>query len=290
MSGFYLMHRGWMDNPALGGAREPYCRRAAWAWLIENACWQDGKVDAGGKTVSLKRGQLCYSVRYLAEAWSWSASAVQRYIERLKTDTMIDTASDTGRLIITICNYEVYQAPKSKTDTPTDTVADTLPIQTRYSSDTNKKEGNKGKKGKKEEEHTGEVGGVGEVEPVGSPPRQASNVIEFAPPAKAVEQPIPPKATNGSRLPTDWTLPSEWRSWALEQGYQDPDAEAEQFRDYWVAAPGAKGRKADWLATWRTWVRRNMKDDRRGGNRKVQRERYSWHDLGRDCDLFEGSA
>ena len=30
----------------------------------------------------------------------------------------------------------------------------------------------------------------------------------------------------------------------------------DDFRDYWIAAPGAKGVKLDWLATWRMWVRR----------------------------------
>ncbi|MGR9087307.1 MAG: hypothetical protein ACU841_09570 [Gammaproteobacteria bacterium] len=28
-----------------------------------------------------------------------------------------------------------------------------------------------------------------------------------------------------------------------------------RFRDYWIAQPGAKGRKLDWQATWRNWVR-----------------------------------
>ena len=32
--------------------------------------------------------------------------------------------------------------------------------------------------------------------------------------------------------------------------------QAEIFRDYWVAQPGVKGRKANWSATWRNWVRR----------------------------------
>jgi hypothetical protein len=237
------MHRGWMDNPALGGAREPYCRRAAWAWLIENACWQDTKIDAGGKTIAIKRGQLCYSVRYLAEAWSWTPSAVQRFIERLKTDTMIDTVSDTRRLVITICNYEVYQAPKTKTDTPTDTVADTLPIQTRYSSDTNKKEGNKGKKEGKEEEGA----------PIG-----AALILHDPETAKKSSS----RADAGTRLSKDWYLPMAWGQWALDRGvdHQTIRNEADQFRDHWISAPGSKGRKADWEATWRNWIRRNMKD------------------------------
>jgi hypothetical protein len=33
------------------------------------------------------------------------------------------------------------------------------------------------------------------------------------------------------------------------------DETAERFRDYWIAQPGVKGRKADWSATWRNWVR-----------------------------------
>jgi hypothetical protein len=32
--------------------------------------------------------------------------------------------------------------------------------------------------------------------------------------------------------------------------------EADRFRDYWIAQPGAKGIKLDWPATWRNWIRR----------------------------------
>lgn len=59
-----------------------------------------------------------------------------------------------------------------------------------------------------------------------------------------------------SRLPIDWTLPDEWRDWAkAERPELDPLKTSEQFRDYWAAKPGKDGRKTDWLATWRNWVR-----------------------------------
>lgn len=63
-------------------------------------------------------------------------------------------------------------------------------------------------------------------------------------------------SARGSRLPTNWELPDDWRSWA-ESGRPDLDvtAEAEKFADYWHGAAGAKGRKADWAATWRNWIR-----------------------------------
>lgn len=61
----------------------------------------------------------------------------------------------------------------------------------------------------------------------------------------------------GSRLAPDWTLPTEWREWAEAEGHPDPRGEAERFRDYWHGKAGKDGRKVDWFATWRNWVRRS---------------------------------
>lgn len=61
---------------------------------------------------------------------------------------------------------------------------------------------------------------------------------------------------NGSRLPLDWTLPTDWLTWAIaERPELNAKTEADRFRDYWHGVAGAKGRKADWLATWRNWIR-----------------------------------
>jgi len=64
----------------------------------------------------------------------------------------------------------------------------------------------------------------------------------------------------GTRLPDDWTLPPPWLAWALRHApgwtQADVEAEAERFRDYWVAQPGQRGVKLDWAATWRNWIRR----------------------------------
>lgn len=64
------------------------------------------------------------------------------------------------------------------------------------------------------------------------------------------------KSPRGTALPKDWELPGDWRTWA-EGARPDVDVltVADSFRDYWVAKPGKDGRKADWLATWRNWVR-----------------------------------
>lgn len=59
-----------------------------------------------------------------------------------------------------------------------------------------------------------------------------------------------------TRLPADWSPNDEEVEFCrTERGDLDPQAVACRFRDYWIAQPGAKGRKVDWLATWRNWVR-----------------------------------
>lgn len=61
----------------------------------------------------------------------------------------------------------------------------------------------------------------------------------------------------GSRLPADWELPDDWFAWAKQERPDvDPLRESFTFRDYWHGVAGAKGRKADWQATWRNWIRR----------------------------------
>ena len=52
-SGYYRMHRGWMDDDAFAGVK--LCEVAAWVWLIEHANFRDGK--------KLNRSQLSASVR-----------------------------------------------------------------------------------------------------------------------------------------------------------------------------------------------------------------------------------
>ena len=147
MSGRYWMARGWMDHPAFRGER--YTRAQAWIWLIENAAWKPCRVSVDGKIITLNRGQLSYSTRYLAAAWDWSKSRVDRFLRNLVAETMVNTrcsksgtASGTAQNVITICNYDKYQYP----DQPSGTASGTMLGQQRDSSGTNKNKGNKGNK------------------------------------------------------------------------------------------------------------------------------------------------
>ena len=122
-SGFYLVQRGWRDNPIF--KNEPYTEREAWEWLIEEAAFKPVKKWIGGNLVTIERGQVAHSIRFMANAWKWSKSRVARYLNRLAEADMItvhdvirnrdssgtDTGTPSGTAVrpITLCNYDRYQ-------------------------------------------------------------------------------------------------------------------------------------------------------------------------------------
>jgi hypothetical protein len=72
----------------------------------------------------------------------------------------------------------------------------------------------------------------------------------------------PHKAVRATRLKADFTLPSDWRAWAIsDRGWSraDVDEEAACFTDFWHAKAGRDGAKLDWLATWRNWCRNSKR-------------------------------
>lgn len=76
----------------------------------------------------------------------------------------------------------------------------------------------------------------------------------------------PKSRATATRLPSDWVLSHEdYQFCEKERPDLKPETVADQFRDYWIAQPGAKGRKLDWPATWRNWVR-NQRQDRQPQN------------------------
>lgn len=75
-----------------------------------------------------------------------------------------------------------------------------------------------------------------------------------------------------TRIPDDFALTDEMRSWARTKGILgNLTRETERFRDYWL---GAGKTKADWPATWRNWVSREADDTR---NQTVRRSISSVH-------------
>jgi len=98
--------------------------------------------------------------------------------------------------------------------------------------------------------------GVGSTTPLPSTPSKEDSLRSSSP------------RKRGHRLPGDFTVSAEMVSWARENA---PDVDGrtatEAFKDHFRSAPGQKGVKLDWTATWRNWMRTEQQ--------KIQRRRPS---------------
>ena len=75
---------------------------------------------------------------------------------------------------------------------------------------------------------------------------------------------------NATRLPDSFLLDAEMVTWAAANSpHVDPQREFDRFRDYWLAKAGRDGRKLDWLATWRNWMR--TAEDRQRPRERIDR-------------------
>jgi hypothetical protein len=70
-------------------------------------------------------------------------------------------------------------------------------------------------------------------------------------------------SVHGTRLDPIWTLPIDWLEWTKGERPDFNTADVERialvFRDHWHSKPGKDGRKQDWFATWRNWIRREQR-------------------------------
>lgn len=79
----------------------------------------------------------------------------------------------------------------------------------------------------------------------------------------------------GTRLPADWEPDDAgWRMAVELLGSANRAFTVRDiFRDHWAAQPGAKGRKTDWPATWRNWIREEVRRENRSTGRSGGTER-----------------
>jgi hypothetical protein len=141
VSGTVNVSRDLWDDTAF--ANGPFSEREAWIWMIAEASWKARMKRVGDYVVSLDRGQLAHSTRFLAETWGWTHSKARRYLERLEKMNLIAREIGTGVSVITICKYDKYQHTPQASGTPS--------AQVRHRSGTNE---NKGEIRVKEEEET----------------------------------------------------------------------------------------------------------------------------------------
>lgn len=88
------------------------------------------------------------------------------------------------------------------------------------------------------------------------------------------------RSDQATRLPDDWRPTPEPELVAAIGGQAAAKREFAKFGDYWRAKAGKDGRKVDWQATWRNWLRTaaDNKPGRRGGPAPPAPEDADWTD------------
>jgi DNA-binding transcriptional regulator YhcF (GntR family) len=127
-SGYVLIARDMLEHPRFK-PRGPFSDLEAWIWLICSAAHAPRDVPASNGrqriTIHLEPGQLTFSVRFLAQAWTWSDKRVQRFLSDLSADQSVTTQTTTGQTVITLCNWDKYQHPTKAATTQTTTQSTT---------------------------------------------------------------------------------------------------------------------------------------------------------------------
>ena len=94
------------------------------------------------------------------------------------------------------------------------------------------------------------------------------------------EKPNSKSKALASRLPNDWQ-PNDEDIQFCKTNRPDLNhaAIADAFRDYWIAVAGAKGRKLDWPATWRNWIRNQKAQPSGNGYESAKdKSRREWNE------------
>ena len=134
MTGYITLERSIFNHPSLNKTNRKFCEITAFIWLLTEASFKDRIFRIYEQEIELKRGQLCCSLTYMAEAWNWETSKVRYFIDKLRQHSTLTSHKPIGTPkhipnILTICHYDQYQ------HTPNSTTIDT----------TNSKKQNKGK-------------------------------------------------------------------------------------------------------------------------------------------------
>ena len=90
----------------------------AWIDMLLIAEHKTHKSIWRGNITEFKRGDVCLSIKKLAERWGWSRKKVRHFLEQLEGDGMVHLNAHQMRTTITIVNYGFFQDKGTSDGTP----------------------------------------------------------------------------------------------------------------------------------------------------------------------------
>jgi DNA replication protein DnaD len=94
---------------------DPVSRLHAWIDLLLLANHKERKIMIRGNLVTVKRGQVGWSVRALSKRWKWSQGKVKRFIKYLVDEGQVtEHLAQNVTTLLSVVNYEKYQVAQKK--------------------------------------------------------------------------------------------------------------------------------------------------------------------------------
>lgn len=97
-----------------------------------------------------------------------------------------------------------------------------------------------------------------------------------------------PSAPKGTRIPDDFAVTDEMVAWARTETPLVGAKETAKFIDYWRGVSGQRGVKADWVATWRNWMRKAQADTESAASRRGSANGHQSYQNPADSSDYEG--
>jgi hypothetical protein len=108
----YQTHRFWNE-------KRVFSRWEAFEDLIQLAAWKDHGVMVDGASVTIRRGEIFFSLRSLAQRWAWSRTRVHRFFQALIEDrTLSERSLNKKRNIYLLEKYGTYQGREASKKPP----------------------------------------------------------------------------------------------------------------------------------------------------------------------------
>lgn len=115
MKGWISIYRQIQDN-WIWESKEPFDKRSAWIDLLLMVNHDKQKIKFDNELIEVEKGQTITSIKHLAEKWKWSRHKVSDFLNLLEQDTMLVQVRDNKKTLISIENYEKFQAQKKTSD------------------------------------------------------------------------------------------------------------------------------------------------------------------------------
>ena len=125
MEGWINIHRQIKEN-WIWKSEEPFDKRSAWIDLLLTVNHKNKKIPFENGFIEIERGQTLTSIKQLAGRWKWSRHKVSDFLDQLERDTMIVQVRDTRKTLVSIVNYDKYQAQVNNKDIVSDILRDRL--------------------------------------------------------------------------------------------------------------------------------------------------------------------